>query len=93
MFKKKVVIECDASDIEELVMKHYPQFKEYELYPYEEHDNSVMFKHVQAEDVEDEYDKTKFDAGKAQWMATVLLNKLCFDGHIEPGKYLIDGTW
>ena len=92
MFKKEVVIECDASDIENLVMKHYPQFKDYELYAYEEHDNAVMVKHVSASDV-DGYDKTKFDAGKAQYMAQTLLEKLCFDGFLEPGQYLIDGTW
>ena len=92
MFKKEVVIECDASDIEQLVMKHYPQYVDYELYAYEEHDNSVMVRDAEAEDVPD-YEQEDFEAGKAQYMANVLLNKLCFDGHIEPGEYIIDGTW
>ena len=92
MFIKTVVIECDARDIEKLIMKQYPQFVDYELYACEEHDNSVMVKHVSAEDVPD-YDRARFDDGRAQYMARVLLNKLCFDGFLEPGKYLIDGTW
>lgn len=92
MFVKEVVIKCDASDIEELVMQHYPQFEDYELYAYEEHDNSFMVMNVSAEDV-GKYEKGDFDAGRAQYMASTLLDKLCFDGHLEAGKYLIDGTW
>lgn len=92
MFKKEVVIECTASDIEQLVMRHYPQYVDYELYAYEEHDNAVMVKHVVASDV-GEYEKEDFESGKAMYMANTLLDKLCFDGFLEPGKYLIDGTW
>lgn len=92
MFKKNVVIECDVDDIEKLVEQHYPQFGRYEMYAYEEHDNSVMVKNVSACDV-DGYDKEKFDAGKGMYMAQTLLDKLCFDGFLEPGKYMIDGTW
>lgn len=92
MFEKEVVIKCTDSDIEKLVRCHYPQFKNYELYANEDHDNSVMVKNVIAEDVSD-YEREDFDDGVGYNMAQVLLDKLCFDGHIEPGKYLIDGTW
>lgn len=92
MFTKESTIACDASDIEQLVMEHYPQYVEYELYTYEAHDNSVMVKHVYSEDVP-ACERAAFGAGKATYMASIILNKLCFDGFIEPGKYLIDGTW
>lgn len=97
MFKKEVVFKCDASAIEQLITKHYPQYVGYklygyELYAYEEHDKSVMVVNVYSEDVP-VGDRASFGFGNPLFMATTLLNKLAFDGVIEPGKYMIDRKW
>lgn len=92
MFSKEVIIRCSDRDIEELVRRHYPQYKEYELYASEEHDNSYMVVTISSTDV-GTYERDAFEAGDGQYMARTLLDKMCFDGYLEPGKYIIDGTW
>lgn len=92
--KKKTVIEVSYSDLEKLVKKHYPeQYKHmggYSFAAVEEcgNDTSHGF------DVDgklDDWDLEKFAKGEASNIA--LLNKLCADGLIEAGEYLIEVCW
>lgn len=91
--QKKTIIEADYGEIEDLVKKHYglgePDYSFVEAQ--ECHNNtSHRFK------VEAEFDVKDWDRAKEmRWSYSnhTLLNRLCFDGHIEPGEYYIRVSW
>jgi hypothetical protein len=39
------------------------------------------------------YDLDAFEAGRVYYNARMLLNKLCADGYIEAGEYIIECSW
>lgn len=90
--KKKTVIEASSFELEKLVRKHYPeQYDGYEFVAVEEcgNDSSHNFNDIDGE--LSEYDLREFNTGAAS--NRILLNKLCVDGFIEAGSYLIQVCW
>jgi len=92
IFSLVSAFECIADDINKLIANTYPQYKDFDIYESEEMDNHPLVMNVYSQDIL-RYYQDEFINGRANFMATQLLNKLCFDGIIEPGTYIIDGTW
>ena len=101
--KKTSYIEMDYSELESLVMKHFPAsptrknrdwsfVADHEANNYSKYDFQVTPKTTV-----DKYDQQKLDEyyknGQSQFMADVFLDLLCGKGIIEAGDYLIEVFW
>lgn len=86
MFKKKTIFECEYYELEKFVKEKYGV--DYDFVANEEcgNDSSHTFT------VDGEVDED-FDIHVVSYRNYDLMNKLCKDGHIEPGEYLINVCW
>ncbi len=94
--KKKVVIEVDYSELDELIEKQYG--RKYECVAYEEWSNYESHSFDVQKEKLDDYDKEKIDNwnsknGSGMYMTTIFLNDMCNRGVIEPGEYLVNVYW
>lgn len=91
--------EMDYDEFEELIMSKYPYIEQYEYVPCEEsgNDTSHTYRNITAENW-DKYDDEQWEVDIVQeknydFASEIFLKKLCKDGHIPPGNYLIDVCW
>lgn len=91
---KETVIKCSCSEIEDLIEKHYEVF--YETQAAEEADSSTI-KEFSIDGKLSEWELRDLEgiiAGKWQnWCTKAFMNKLCADGHLETGTYIVDFGW
>ena len=92
---KKTIFEVDYSDFENVVQEYFKHVYEYvadvEANIYSSKSYSVNKKKLSRWD---ERDMTAFkETGRYDGIAGTLLQKLCIDGIIEEGEYLIDVYW
>jgi hypothetical protein len=82
-------------EFDELVNKHFPiTNNRYECVAEQEwHNDSNYAYEVEAKDFTEYYRKRIFEENNFMYCAGEFLNKLCFDGIIEPGAYLIEVYW
>ncbi len=91
------IIEVDYNEVENLVMEKYPWATKYDFPCMQETSNDTS--HTFDIDGElDEYDlkdweELKKNNGYLNYRNSLILNKLCADGHIEPGEYLVNVSW
>jgi hypothetical protein len=90
--KQKSYIEVDYKELEKFVHEVYPQFSEYSFVANEECGNDSQHS-FRVDGKISEYDKQMFENAKWGPANYILLNKLCEDGHISPGEYLIKVSW
>lgn len=89
--EKKTVIEADHGEIEDLAKKHY-SLDHYEFVAAQccGNDTSHRFR------VEPAFNQIEWDEAvwkEFEYRNFVLLNRLCHDGHIEPGEYYVRVSW
>jgi hypothetical protein len=90
--KKITVIETDSNEIEGLLHKYYGIT--YEIVAAEELSNRSTLNFDVEPKLDDEDDVNDILSGKwIAWCTNDLMNKLCLDGHIEAGNYIIDCSW
>ena len=87
--KKITVIETDSHEIEDLLNDKYGI--NYEIEPAEELNSSSILEYDVAPKIDDEDAVTDILSGKFRhWHTNDMMNKLCLDGFIEAGTYIID---
>lgn len=86
---EKIVISCDAYDIERIIQKEYG-FKEFSIVASEEIGNytSSEFK---VDGIVDEPDR--IEAREYNYMTREYLNDLARRGLIQKGEYVVDTSW
>lgn len=91
---KEIVFKCDCDEIEELIREHYGVF--YETQAAEE-SNSNTIKEFDIDGKLDAWELKELDeiiAGKWHgWMTAAFMNKLCQDGYLEAGTYIVNFGW
>lgn len=91
--KKKTIIEADYYEIENLVRQHYNNSK-YSFPLAQECCNDTTHKfNVDGKLDESDLKDWENDGPYYQYNNYLVLNKLCADGHIESGKYIINVSW
>jgi hypothetical protein len=93
--EKITAIRTDNSEVEKLLKEHYNI--DWEIVPAEELSNGTSLDYdIDAEPLS-EYDLKAFEEIKAggfrRYQTRMLMNKLCIDGYIESGNYIIDCSW
>ncbi len=89
--------EVDYTEVERFTMEKYPFIKDYEFACVQESGNDTSYTFnvngkLDKWDLED-WDKIKSSGTVHNYRNRLVLNKLCADGHIEPGEYLIKVSW
>lgn len=90
--RKTTYIELEYHEFESMVYKNFPYAYDYEYAPDEECNNNTK----QSYDIDgilDKDDYERLEKKEKSFMASVFLNKMCEDGIIEPGRYLINVSW
>jgi sulfatase maturation enzyme AslB (radical SAM superfamily) len=89
----------DYDELEDLIKEHYPFIEDYNFIACEEssNDTSHTYDNISAESW-DQYDDEQWEIDivkdkQYDFAVEVFLRKLCKDGHIEPGNYLIHVCW
>lgn len=90
--QKKTYIELEYHEFESMVYENFPYASKYEYAPDEECSNYTK-QSYDVDGVLDKYDSQKLENKQTSFMASVFLNKMCADGIIEPGRYLINVSW
>jgi hypothetical protein len=96
--KRKVVIEIDYNDVDDVITRHFPNMNgRYECVAYEEWGNyqdHSMDIDGQLDDDELEDIHEMINTGRwPHWRTSDILNYLCKMGVIEPAEYLISVFW
>lgn len=96
-FKKVTFFEMDSNDFDRLVKILYPFLKKYEFVPIQEA-NNYSYYDFDVNGKLDEWDLKKWEESKNSgkfptFSNYTLLNKMCKDGFIESGKYIIKVFW
>lgn len=93
--RKETYTVIDVQDLESFVEKTYKW--EDVNFPYQDEWTNDCMKYFDVEDQLDEHDAkliAKFESGEnPSFVCGAVLNKLCTDGHIKKGLYLIDVCW
>ncbi len=90
-------IEVNSNELDNFVHENYKWAKNYEFVPMEEcgNDSSHSFTvkgQLDDSDLE-EWEEFKRKNGYLAYQNSLVLNKLCADGFIEPGEYLVNVCW
>jgi len=88
--KRKTFIEVDAFDLNELVKKHYGDIG-YDFIDAAECGNDT--EHTFTVKAESNERKWKQMMTEKRFSNSAVLNRLCLDGHIERGEYVIKVCW
>lgn len=90
---KEIVIKCNYNEIEHLLEQHYG-ITHYEILAAEECVNGTNLDYdIDGKDY-DEDDVAEILAGKFKhWCTSDLMNKLCADGYLEAGNYIVSCSW
>lgn len=95
-FEEMTVQYMTYTAFEDLLAEKYPYLNDYEFVPSQESSNDVthMFYIKNEWDAwdQEEWDELQTDHNY-NYQAGLLLQKLCVDGHIPAGTYLIDVSW
>ena len=98
MFSKEVIIKCDYTDLEKVILDHYGH--DYDIMPMEEVGSSqysAVYKRTVSKGELDEYDMTDIwdlERGeRRQFTLNSILTDLCNKGIIDAGEYYIDVNW
>lgn len=93
--KEQTTLHIEYGDVEEFIREQTP-FTKYCIPPNEECGNDTSI-HVSVRPKDlDQWDKKEWEeSGEDGWSYSlgVILNKLCFDGKIDPGIYIINVCW
>lgn len=88
--KKITYIEMDYHEFDELVKEKYGIETEFVANQEANNDSEYSFN---VDGKLSDYQREDWEEKNFQYGNGLLLNKLCEDGHIEPGKYLITVCW
>ena len=86
----KTIHEIDYNDLEQFA-KEKLGLKDYEFPEVQECGNNWYYKFMVGGKLS-EYDLEKLNCQK-HYSNRAVLNKLCADGHIPPGEYLVSVSW
>jgi hypothetical protein len=93
--EKITVFKTDDAEIEDLLDKHY-EIRHHEIVPAEECNNGSSLDYDIDGNLTSYEEETFLEIKNGRfvhWSTQTLMNKLCADGHIEPGNYIIDISW
>ena len=92
---KVTYTELDYHEVDELIKANFPlaAAKDYECVAFQEWDNDSCYTFRVRPEAPDQWSQKELDAGKFQWQLAAMLDKLCLDGKIEAGNYLVRVSW